>query len=237
MANVNTIKSSWEVVAARQPGQLQPLSLLSHSPRLPSEVARTDTLAQRDCQLITMQIFGQQVSLELRSTTETEGGKQTEVATILCHSLCALVPFHCVAVFTFPTSLPPPLSTPLSYLKTSTAKSDTNFNCDPDSTPDCCYCLAFVCYCKLLQLFLQQRFSFSTCSCSPSPSLFLYLLAAALCRLLKVYLMKSFCHLLFETLPTCRATFESSNYTPPPLLQLCPFIVSGRRHCQSFFSA
>lgn len=53
----------------------------------------------------------------------------------------------------------------------------------------------------------------------PSPSLFLspslYLFAAALCRLLKVYLMKSFCHLLFETLPTCRATFESSNYLPP----------------------
>lgn len=144
----------------------------------------------------------------------------------LCFSAISL---RCSIHYSF---LPPPLSPllSLSYLKTSTAKSDTNFNCDPDSTPDCCSYLAFVCYCKLLQLFLQQRFSFSTCSCSPSLSLFLspslYLFAAALCRLLKVYLMKSFCHLLFETLPTCRATFESSNYTLPPIPLFCSSVHS-----------
>lgn len=78
--------------------------------------------------------------------------------------------------------------------------------------------------CVLLQVvaivFATTFFIFNLQLLPFSLSLFLsaslYLFAAALCRLLKVYLMKSFCHLLFETLPTCRATFESSNYIPLP---------------------
>lgn len=64
MANVNTIKSSWKVAVVPEEAAWPATPPPAPSTALRTEVARTDTLAQRDFQLITMQIFGSKMRKE-----------------------------------------------------------------------------------------------------------------------------------------------------------------------------